>query len=48
MENPRLDCVKKNKSTENFSLFGYNPAKNNKEDNCEMASEVSQQGQDLI
>lgn len=35
-----LDGIKKNKITENFSLFGYNPAKNNEEDNRKMASKI--------
>jgi len=43
-----LDGIKKNKTTENFSLFGYHPAKNNEEDECEMASKVGEPRQELI
>jgi hypothetical protein len=44
----RLDGIKKNKATENFSLFGYHPAKNHEEDDCEMASKVGEPGQGMI
>jgi len=43
-----LDSIKKNKMTENFSLFGQNPAKKNEKDDCKMASQIGQPGQDLI
>jgi hypothetical protein len=43
-----LDGIKKNKMTENFSLFGYNPAKNNEEDKCKMASKVGKPWQNMI
>jgi len=43
-----LDGIKKDKVTENFSLFGQNPAKKNKKDDCKMASQIGQPRQDLI
>jgi hypothetical protein len=43
-----LDGIEKNKAVENFSLFGYNPAKNNKKDNRKMASKVGEPGQGMI
>jgi hypothetical protein len=43
-----LDGIEKNKAAENFSLFGYNPAKNNEENKREMASKVSDPGQGMI
>jgi len=43
-----LDGIKKNKMTENSSLFGQNPAKKDEKDDCKMASQIRQPGQDLI
>jgi hypothetical protein len=43
-----LNGIEENKTAENFSLFGYNPAKDNKKDNRKMAPEVGQPGEDLI
>ena len=43
-----LHGIEKNETTENFSLLGYHPAKNNKKDNCKMASEVGKPRQDMI
>jgi len=48
IDDGRLDGIKKNKTTENFSLFGYNPAKNNEENKREMASEIGEPGQGMI
>jgi len=44
----RLDGVKKNQTTQNFSLLGQNPAQKDEKDNCKMASQVGQPGQGLI
>jgi hypothetical protein len=43
-----LNNVKKEKRSEDFSLLGYNPAKNKEENNCKMTSKVSEPGEDLI
>jgi hypothetical protein len=34
--------------TEDFSLLGYRPAKNNEENNCKMASKIGDPGEGMI
>jgi hypothetical protein len=48
VENSGLDCVKKEKMTENFLLFRYNPSKKDKDDDSEMASEIGEPGHRMI
>ena len=48
VDHRRLDTIEQEKTTENFSLFGYNPAKNNEEDKCKMASKVGEPWQNMI
>ena len=43
-----LDGIKKNKVPENFSPFRYNPAENNEKDQCKMASEIGDPGQNKV
>ncbi len=44
----RLNGIKKNKITEDFSAPGYDGAEKNKENEREMASEVGEPGQGMI
>jgi hypothetical protein len=43
-----LNDIDQKKRTENFSLFGENPVKNNEKDDSRMAPEIRQLGEDLI
>jgi hypothetical protein len=48
IDDTRFNGIKQKKTPKNFSLFGYHPAKDNKKDNCEMASKIGEPGEDLI
>jgi hypothetical protein len=43
-----LDGIKKNKIAENFSLFGYNPAKNNEKNDPKMTPKIGEPRQNII
>ena len=43
-----LDGIKKNQTTEDFSLLRYDPAEYNEEDQCKVASEVGDPGQNIV
>jgi hypothetical protein len=43
-----LDAIEERKASENVSLSGENPAKNDEKDDRKMASKIGQPGQYLI
>jgi hypothetical protein len=43
-----LNNIEQKKRTENFSLFGENPVKNNEKDDGKMVPEIGQPGENLI